>query len=271
MAIPERAGRISRLRLDESYRHHLQRKKLTALIAGLLLLPVSIVMILSFDRGPMGQAFSEVVGLATDSQPIAQIASDTCRDATFTGHVFDARTNKRLSGVDVSTSFGSSAVTSSDGTFAIPVCYDDAQHAGFSLIFEQTGYRPTRLDVVTGGYPGENFQVADMGLSVIPTATPAPAVAPPQSTRLPASTVESAQAPRPTAAAQPAAPAATPTEAPLQGAGGPYVGGAPPALLPVTGLQEFGLLGQAIGFVLLAISVVLIVTGLWPGGDDSGR
>ena len=269
MAAFDRAGRNTRLRPDEAYRRHTQRKKLIALIAGLLLLPVSIIMILLFDRGPMGQAFAEVVGLAAGSDPIAQVAPAACRDTTITGRVFDVRTNTRLGDVDVTTSFGSSAITAPDGKYAIPVCYDDAQHAGFSLIFEQTGYASTRLDVVTGGYPGENFQVADMGLALVPTAAPAPHLAQPPQPTPPVAAPELAPTSLPTATALSAAPAATPTGAPALDSSALASGEAAPSLLPVTGLQEFALPGQAIGFVLLAISVLLIVTGLWPGGDES--
>ncbi|MGH2592484.1 MAG: hypothetical protein ACRDGG_03130 [Anaerolineae bacterium] len=404
MAAPSRVTRASRLTPDESYRRHVQRKKIIALIAGLVLLPASIFMILSFDRGPMGQAFAEVLGvtigggqparptptsaaIAAAQSPTPTACLDTvfnglifdaetdallngvqvsasfggsavtspdgeynilvcydpaihdgfslgfekegyesasldvvtigypgisfqvddmglysiqtptpaataCLDTVFNGLVFDAETNALLGGVQVTASFGDSVVTSPDGEYNIPVCYDTARHDGFSLIFERDGYESASLDVVTTGYPGISFQVDDMGLYSIQTATPAPTVfqpprqtplptptptliQPPRQTPLPTATPGLFQPPRqtalPTATASPSGSGTPPTSGPPQGSGTPTPTDAPPNTLPVTGLQAIPFPGQAIGFVLLAISVMLITAGLWPQSEGDDR
>jgi hypothetical protein len=267
MAAPARTTRIIRITPGESYRRHVQRKKVIALIAGLLLLPVSIFMIASFDRGPLGQAVAGALGFspaglrpqpAPTTSVVALAPSPTavaCLDTVFNGRVVDAETGAPLGDVRVSASFGGGALTSTDGEYKIAVCYDPAIHDGFSLVFERAGYESGSLDVVTTGYPGLGYRIDDMGLYSI--ATPAPPE--PPTPRPPRSPTATSAPPAGPGAAPTTAPAATPTTA------------ATPSTLPETGLTMPPFPGQAIGFVLLAISLMLIAAGLWPERGNGGR
>ncbi|HLF24861.1 MAG TPA: hypothetical protein VJG32_00875 [Anaerolineae bacterium] len=307
MAAPGRALRPNRFGSGELYRRHVQRKKVIALIIGLLLLPVSILMIIAYDRGPLGRSFSQAFGFSIDqglivqgtptAPAIAQAPSPTplpptptpCLDTVFNGLVFDAETEVLLGGVEVTASFGASAVTSPDGEYNMLVCYDPQIHDGFSLAFEKQGYESASLDVVTTGYPGISFQIEDMGLYSIqtPTAT-ATLFQPPRQTPLPTSTPTlfqpPRQTPRPTetiggsqagptpsgtvtATAPSAQPSATPTGA-ATSARGTATPTRPPEMLPNTGLQISLFPGQAFGFVLLAIALMFITAGLWPMGAE---
>ena len=277
MAAPTRTARIIRITPGESYRRHVQRKKVIALIAGLLLLPVSIFMIASFDRGPLGQAVAGVLGYSPAGlrlQPtpttsaVALAPSPTavaCLDTVFNGRVVDAETGAPLGDVRVSASFGGSTVTSPDGEYKITVCYDPAIHDGFSLVFERDAYESGSLDVVTTGYPGIDYRISDMGLYSI--ATPAPPKSPtPRPTRTPIATSAPPQA----------GPGAAPTTAPTQPPAQPAPTAAPtmaatPSTLPETGLVSTLFPGQAAGFVLLAVSLILIAAGVWPQSDDRDR
>jgi len=284
MAAPGRAMRTTRPTPGELHRRHVQRKKVIALIAGLLLLPVSLLLIVSFDRGALGRAVSGALGLpfAGDalSQPepatldVAQAPTPApCLDTVFNGLALDAETGARLGGVRVTASFGASAETSPDGGYNILVCYDPAVHDEFSLVFEKEGYESASLDVVTKGYPGLGFRVADVAMVSLLAETPVPTLfQPPRQTPLPTPTATLFQPPRqtplPTATSLAAGSGAASTPAPTRAAGSPAPTGAataaPPNMLPATGVPETAFPGQAIGFVLLAISLVLIAAGVWP-------
>lgn len=284
MAAPGRAMRTTRLTPGEFYRRHVQRKKMIALIAGLLLLPVSLLLIVSFDRGALGRAVSEALGFpfAGGALPppepatvvVAQAPTPApCLDTVFNGVALDAETDGLLGGVRVTASFGASAETSPDGEYKILVCYDLEVHDQFSLVFEKEGYEPASLDVVTKGYPGLSFRVADVAMASIPAETPVPTLfQPPRQTPLPTPTPTLSQPPRqtplPTATSLAARSGAAATPAPTRAAGSPAPtgtpGAAPPSTLPVTGVPEIAFPGQAIGFVLLAISLLLIAAGVWP-------
>ncbi len=277
MAAPTRTARIVRITPGESYRRHVQRKKVIALIAGLLLLPVSIFMIASFDRGPLGQAVADALGFSpaglrpqpTPTTSVVALAPSptavACLDTVFSGRVVDAETSAPLGDVRVNASFGGSAVTSLDGEYKIAVCYDPAMHDGFALVFERDGYESGSLDVVTTGYPGIGYRIDDMGLYSIATPTP-PRPPTPRPTRSPIVTSAPPQA----------GPGAAPTTAPTQPPAQPAptavsATAAPPSTLPVTGHAVTPFPGQAIGFVLLAISLMLIAAGVRPERDNRDR
>ncbi len=302
MAAPGRALRTARLTPGELYRRHVQRKKMIALIAGLLLLPVSLLLIVSYDRGPLGQAVSQAWGVSIESgqapqstatlAAIAQAPTPTaCLDTVFNGLVYDAETDALLGGVQVEASFGAEVVTSPDGEFNILVCYDPGVHDGFSLIYERDDYESASLDVVTSGYPGISFRVADMGLHSILSATPVPTLfqpprqtplptpvptlfQPPRQTPLPTPVPTLFQPPRQTPLPTPAvsSPDIAPTAVSTRTSGEPAptaaATAAPPNTLPETGLPSNPFPGQAVGFVLLAISLMLIAAGVWPESED---
>jgi hypothetical protein len=98
---------------------------------------------------------------------------------------------------------------------------------------------------------------------------------PPRQTPLPTPVPTLFQPPRQTPLPTPAAagPDTVPTAAPTRTSGGPAptaaATAAPPKTLPVTGLPSNPFPGQAVGLVLLAISLMLIAAGVWPEtGDD---
>lgn len=187
MAAPGRVMRAPRLTPGESYQRHIQRKKVIALIAGLLLLPVSLLMIAAYDRGPLGRQVSDVLGisipvgdrptLTPTAASVAQGPTATptpvaCRDTTINGLVSDAETGALLNGVKVTASFGAAAETSPDGEYNIPICYDPVIHDGFSLVFERDGYESASLDLEIADFPGVVYQAPDVGLYSIQTPTP---------------------------------------------------------------------------------------------------
>ncbi|HEY4689160.1 MAG TPA: hypothetical protein VIK33_07590 [Anaerolineae bacterium] len=291
MAAPGQVLRGDRLTPGELYRRHVQRKKVVALIAGLLLLPLSLMLIVAYDRGPLGQAVSQFLGFSvSDGQrpgitpttgAIAQVSPTVgCLDTVFNGLVADAETGALLGGVRVTTSFGARVETSPDGEYNILVCYDPTVHDGFSLVFEKEGYESGSLDVVTSAYPGVSFQIPDMMLYSVQVVTPTPTLfEPPRQTPLPTPAPTLFQPPRqtplPTSAASTGGSNTTPTLAPTPGSGGPAPTDVeptirPPNTLPNTGVPQALFPGQAIGLVLLAISLMLIVAGLWPA-DETDR
>ncbi len=206
MAAPGRTAPVTRPTPGELYRRHVQRKKMIALIAGLLLLPVSLILIASFDDGPLGQA-AQSLGLSVGGDQPAQPTS----------------------------------------TSAVIV---QAQSP------TPTPFQPPRQ-------------------TPLPTPTPT-LFQPPRQTPLPTPTPTLfqplRQTPRPTSAASGAGLGGTPTVAPTQRPSGLAPTGAPvstpPGTLPVTGMPATALPGQAIGIVLLAISLILIAAGLWPVDED---
>ena len=229
MAAPSRVTRMTRLTPGESYRRHIQRKKVVALIAGLLLLPVSVVTILSFDRGPMGQAFAEMLGLAIGPGPVAQIIPDAVTEQ--------------------SPSSGGTEQSPSSGGTATP---------GFGAL----DATPT-------------VQMATP--TPTPVQPPKPTLRPTSTRQAPLPTAASGSfqsplpSPLPTATAAPATPSAMSVSAPTQSSSAPTPTGPPPDMLPVTGLRAAPFTGQVIGFVLLAISVMLIAAGLWPQNEGDRR
>jgi len=178
--------------------------------------------------------------------------------------------------------------TSPDGEFNLLVCYDPALHAEFLLSFAKEGYEPASLTVAPGrAYPGLSYQVPDLVLRApqtsqvtatptlfqpprqtpLPTASPT-LFQPPRQTPLPTATPTLFQPPRQTPLPTAAESRITPTAGPTKGSGAPAPTRLPPETLPVTGVFDLAFPGQAIGFVLLAASLMSIAAGLWPQSDE---
>jgi hypothetical protein len=221
-------------------------------------------------------------------QPLAPTPTP-CRDTVFNGIVLDAATDAWLGGVEVEASFGAAAVTSPDGEYNILVCYDPSVHDSFSLTFTREGYQTASLDVTTTGFPGISSQVPDLRMIALqdstpvatlfqpPRQTPLPTLMePPRQTPLPTPTPTLFQPPRqtplPTATGAGASADVTATVEPTRPSGDtaptPEPGAPPPNTLPVTGLPVAAFPGQAVGFVLLALSLILIAAGVWPQAGD---
>jgi hypothetical protein len=78
MAAPGRTVR-KQVPFGESQRRHrvyTRRKKAVMLIAGLLLLPIALLMIVRFDQGRLGDSFARLIG-ATPASGLVQVAQVT--------------------------------------------------------------------------------------------------------------------------------------------------------------------------------------------------
>jgi hypothetical protein len=242
-----------------------------------------------YESASLNVATADYPGISFQVEDVGLNAvQSACLDSVFNGLVFDGQTNALLGGVKVTASFGASVETSPDGEYNLQVCYDDAQHRAFALTFEKEGYASASLDVQAGGYPGIRFAVADMALYTLaptpeptlfepPRQTPIPTLfQPPRQTPLPTPTPTLFQPPRQTPIATSAlgngAGDLQPTAAATPGSAEPGVTpaptGAPPNTLPVTGLPISLPAGQTLGFVLLAIALMLIAAGVWPQNQD---
>lgn len=230
MAAPGRRFPFGRSNSDiqsDSYRRHAQRKKMVALAAGLLLLPVALVMIARFDQGALGNEVSRLLGATPASRlgAIAQVTITATPEPTASATLFQPPSQTpRPTAVASATSFQTPRPTATASATAsnTPVATASATSNGGEATEDADG--GTGSDEASGD---DSSTDAEAGSG---DATDA------------GSGDESGDA---------------------EGSGEEA-----PAVLPATGMQNATSAGQAIGFVLLAVSLMLIAAGLWPEEDE---
>ena len=241
MAAPSRVVRVKRVGPDRAYRRHVLRKKVIALIAGLALLPVSILMIAAFDGGPLGRSLVGWLGGSYLSTPLAQITPTIAPIATGTPTASQPETP--TSTLPPPTLFQPPRQTPRP-TLTATLAQPTAGTLPAPTLFQPPRQTPRPTLAATAAQaPGSTV-----------VTTPGPST----SANVPAATTV------PTQAVGAAAPTTPPTQTP--GLLAPTT--PPPQTLPVTGFQAATIPGQAIGLLLLAVSLILMGAGLWPDGGD---